>query len=69
MLKLNGKQLVVTIISPSNASFQILDASYLPGQIFPFTKNSVNKGFKKLAIKLEGEMKGKIQVIFKPQKF
>ncbi len=69
LLKLNGKQLVVTIISPSNASFQILDASYLPGQIFPFTKNSVNKGFKKLAIKLEGEMKGKIQVIFKPQKF
>lgn len=68
LLKLNGKQMVVTIKSPSNASFQILDASYLPGETFPFTKNSLNNGFYKLAIKLKGEMTEKIEVIFKPKK-
>ncbi len=69
LLKLNGKQMVVTIKSPSNASFQILGASYLPGETFPFTKNSINQGFKKLVINLEGKTTEKIEVIFTPQYF
>jgi hypothetical protein len=68
LLKLNGKQMAVTIKNPTNASFQILGASYLPGETFPFTQNSVNKGFNKLAIKLESKMTDKIEVIFQPLK-
>lgn len=68
LLKLNGKQMLVTIKSPTNASFQVLGASYLPGETFPFTKNSVNKGFMKLSIKLESKITEKIEVIFQPLK-
>lgn len=67
LLQQNGKKMLVTIKSPSNAVFQVLDASYLPGELFPFTKNSLNVGFKKLAIHLPKVLFEKIEVIFQPQ--
>ncbi len=67
LLQQNGKKMLVTIKSPSNAVFQVLDASYLPGELFPFTRNSLNVGFKKLAIHLPKVLFEKIEVIFQPQ--
>jgi hypothetical protein len=68
LLQINNKQMIVTIKSPANAVFQVLDAAYLPGQSFPLTKNSDNVGFKKLAIKIEKFHSEKIQVVFEPLK-
>ena len=67
LLQQNGKKMLVTIKSPSNAVFQVLDASYLPGESFPLTRNSINLGFKKLAIHLPKVLFEKIEVIFQPQ--
>lgn len=67
LLQQNGKKMLVTIKSPSNAVFQVLDASYLPDELFPFTRNSLNVGFKKLAIHLPKVLFEKIEVIFQPQ--
>jgi hypothetical protein len=66
LLTINDKQMAVTINSSVNAVFQVLDAEYLPGESFPLTKNSINSGFKKLAIKMQGLKSGNILVIFEP---
>jgi hypothetical protein len=42
VLKQGGKKLWVEIQAPSDASFQVMDASYLPGQSFPLSLNSKN---------------------------
>jgi hypothetical protein len=67
LLQQNGKKMLVTIKSPSNAVFQVLDASYLPGESFPLTRNSTNLGFKKLAIQLKNVTSENIEIIFQPQ--
>lgn len=67
-LELNGKRMLVTIKSPLNAFFQVLNASYLPGKSFPLTKNSANDEFKKIAFKITDTQSGKIEVVFIPQK-
>lgn len=51
-LKQNGKEIVVSISYPTQASFEVLKADYIPGRSFPLTKNSANEGFKKLVIHL-----------------
>jgi hypothetical protein len=68
LLQINNKQMVVTIKSPAKAVFQISEATYLPSQLFPLTKNSDNIGFKKLTIKMEQINSEKIQVLFEPLK-
>ena len=68
LLQIKDKQMIATIKSPANAIFQVLDATYLPGESFPFTKNSTNSGFKKLVIKMQAIKSENIQVIFEPVK-
>jgi hypothetical protein len=68
ILELNNKKMTATIKSPSNAKFKILNASYLPGESFPLTKNTENKGFKKLSILIQGIKDGIIEVDFEPIK-
>lgn len=68
LLRINNKEMTVTIKSPDSAVFQVLDATYLPGQSFPYTKNSDNVRFKKLAIKIEKINTEKILVVFEPLK-
>lgn len=64
VLIINGKQLKAVIQKPFNAKFKVLDATYLlPGK-YPFTKNSINEGFKKLVIELNGIKETEIKVDF-----
>ena len=63
-LNRGGKRLYATIVSPPEAKFQVLDATYLPGESFPMTRNSENKDLKKLAIKLDNQKENIIQVDF-----
>lgn len=63
-LNLGGKRLYASIVSPAVAKFQVLDATYLPGESFPMTRNSENKDLKKLAIKLDNQKENVIQVDF-----
>ena len=65
-LRINDKTMIARIISPSNASFNVLEATYLPGESFPFTTNSPNSDFKKLCIHLEGVTDTAIRVGFEP---
>jgi hypothetical protein len=51
-LRQNGKEIVVAISYPAQASFEIVKADYIPGRSFPLTKNSANEGFKKLVVHL-----------------
>ena len=63
-LSIKGKKLYAIIKSPVEARFQVLEASYLPGESFPYTKNTPNKDLKKLAIKLDNQKDNIIQVDF-----
>jgi hypothetical protein len=47
-----------------NARFQVLPATYLPGETFPLTKNSANTGFQKICIRLEKSTKTDLKVEF-----
>lgn len=66
ILSIGKKKMTVMITSPSNVKFKVLPATYLPGQSFPLTKNSLNKGFKKLAIELKDTKDQTIKVDFFP---
>jgi hypothetical protein len=68
LLKQNNKTMIVAIKSPINAKFQVLGATYLPGESFPLTKNSSNEGFKKLAIQLKNQNSNTILIEFIPNK-
>ena len=68
ILEMNNKKMIATIKSPIYAKFQILNASYLPGESFPLTKNTENKGFKRLSILIQGIKDGIIEVEFEPIK-
>jgi hypothetical protein len=50
ILTINGKKMVAEIKEPNQAFFTILPSGYLPGQSFPLTRNSINKGVSRLAI-------------------
>ncbi|MBD2723110.1 hypothetical protein [Hymenobacter armeniacus] len=66
ILRLGDKKMGARIVSPGPASFQVLAATYLPGEAFPLTKNSPNAGFRKLAIELKGVDAANIRVEFYP---
>ena len=66
ILTMADKKMKVEIVSPLDASFQTLPATYLLKDSFPLTKNSENKGFGKLAIELEGKRSLAIEVMFTP---
>ena len=53
-LKIGDKTMFVSLNGANGAKFEVLPATYLPGEAFPLTKNSVNKGFKKLVVKIDG---------------
>ncbi len=48
-----------------SAVFQILPATYLPGQTFPKTKNSENIGFQKISVRMESITSADITVTFR----
>ena len=66
ILTMANKKMKVEIVSPLNASFQSLPATYLLKDSFPLTKNSENKDFGKLAIELKDIGNLTIEVIFTP---
>lgn len=53
ILQQNGKKLKVRIKNPVRAIFKELPATYLPGQLFPLTRNGSNKEYRKLVIALQ----------------
>ncbi len=65
-LVLKGKKAKLQIIGAKNAKFQVLPATYLPGEEFPLTKNSDNKDFKKVCIKMENVKSEKLRIDFIP---
>lgn len=60
----NGKKMKMRVSGEKNARFQVLPATYLPGETFPLTKNSENAGFRKIAVKLENSTKASLKVEF-----
>jgi hypothetical protein len=66
ILEQNGKKVKLQIVEAKGAVFQILPATYLPGEIFPFTKNSENAGFRKIVIKLDKVKSESLRVDFIP---
>jgi hypothetical protein len=60
----NGKKMNMRVSGVKNARFQVLPATYLPGETFPLTKNSENADFRKIAVKLENSMKASLKVEF-----
>jgi hypothetical protein len=60
----NCKKVKLQLVGGECAAFQILPATYLPGEEFPLTKNSENRGFKIIVVKLEHITKGTIRVDF-----
>lgn len=64
LLTQNGKTLVAEIEGSPELTFQQLEANYLPGQNFPRTRNSENKGFTKLAIYQSQVLSGQWRVRF-----
>jgi hypothetical protein len=52
-LNQNGKSMKFVLRSPDNATFQILNATYLEGRNFPLTTNSSNGNYRKLAVNLK----------------
>lgn len=60
----NGKKMKMCVSGEKNARFQVLPATYLPGETFPLTKNSENAGFRKIAVKLENSTKASLKVEF-----
>lgn len=68
VLKIGSKRLVARIRQPASAAvFTVLPATYIPGRSFPLTKNTVNEGYRKLAIHLPGFKGGSIRVDFFPE--
>jgi hypothetical protein len=67
-LQQNGKTMIAKLLAPANGFFTILPATYLPGQSFPLTKNSENKGFVKLAIHLTNASEACIRIDFSEDK-
>jgi len=68
ILKSGGQILVAKIVSPEDANFQVLPASYLPEESFPLTRQSENIGFKKLAIQYATSGKTTFRVDFSKEK-
>jgi hypothetical protein len=64
----NGKKMKMCVSGVINAIFQVLPATYLPGEEFPFTKNSENKDFKKVCIKMENVKTAGLKIDFFPIK-
>lgn len=60
----NGKVLFAEIEGSPTLQFQILPASYLPGQSFPLTRNTENKGFHKLSIHQSNTQNGRWRIRF-----
>ena len=60
----NGKKMKMRVSGVKNARFQVLPATYLPGETFPLTKNSENTGFRKIAVKLDNSTKASLKVEF-----
>jgi hypothetical protein len=67
ILTIKDKTLEASISTPADAAFQVVEATYLPGESFPLTHNSPNTGFKKLCIHLEGVKNTSIRVAFTPK--
>jgi hypothetical protein len=63
-LRQNGKQVRVRLQTEGNYRFQILPATYLPGQDFPLTRNTENRGFRKLAVRFDDVKNMEIRVVF-----
>ncbi len=53
------------LVGAGSATFQILPATYLPGQSFPKTKNSENIGFRKIAVRLQNITTADFTVTFR----
>jgi hypothetical protein len=66
ILKMGNKQLKASIVGLKEAKFTVLPATYLQSQSFPLTKNSVNKGFRKLAIQLNSSEPVTLRIDFSP---
>lgn len=64
ILQMQEKTLHVTIQFPLDATFQVLPATYLPGRLFPLTKNSTNDAIRKLCINVKDAGVNKISVLF-----
>jgi hypothetical protein len=65
IMTINGKRMIAEITQPEKASFTVLPAGYLPGQSFPLTRNSPNKGISRLAIYLPNAKDVIFQVEFR----
>lgn len=63
ILTLGDKKMSLNINSTLDAKFQILPATYLPGENFPLTVNSKNESFKKLAINIKNTDSGILQIL------
>lgn len=69
ILKIGKKTMYAKINGVNGAHFEISPATYLPDESFPLTKNSENKNFRKLVIKLNDVNKATIlRVDFSPSK-
>nr|WP_294899187.1 hypothetical protein [uncultured Pedobacter sp.] len=66
ILQIGKQKMLAKIIGNKDAKFCELPATYLPSQSFPLTHNSVNKGFKKLAIELKNTKDLIMRVDFTP---
>lgn len=53
------------LVGAGSAVFQILPATYLPGQSFPKTKNSENIGFQKVAVQMQNITTADFTVTFR----
>ena len=69
ILSLKEKKLYLSLAGVDSAKFEVLPATYLPGQSFPLTKNSPNTDFKKLAIKMTEQRRGSLRVDFGVSEF
>lgn len=62
----NGKRMRATILKGGKGFFADLPATYLPGQQFPFTKNSANQDFRKLVFETGDFNEGVIEILLEP---
>jgi hypothetical protein len=65
-MTLDQKKMYVDLIGADDCKFEVLPASYLPGQQFPKSKNSENKDFKKMVIHMNKCQQGLLRVDFHP---
>jgi sialate O-acetylesterase len=63
ILTLGDKKMSFNIKATLDAKFEILPATYLPGENFPLTLNSKNEGFKKLAVHIKNADSGILQIL------